>query len=298
MDLIGLVKDSFEAVVQEVESAYQRGSSETQQHNGESKDSSKHNSTQTVEGAVGEDDAAASVQQEEGTDMLDGGQTQETSTLTVVDETTSNNGESAEAADLQQQFHLLADVMQQAASQLSSAADNGSFESDNDATAKSLDDLRQEHADMRKEQADMRKLFESRIHSDEVQSRTLERLHGELQESRKQIQRAEMAPLLKDIIFCHDFVTREFEREGEVDFRKGMEMMEQMLLDVLFKYDVEPFRSESDEFDRSNQQCVKTEATDDEAQDRRIATRGLTGFRGEDRIIRREQVTVLRYRAS
>ena len=202
---------------------------------------------------------------------------------------------SVDPAEVSGQLQLLADVMQQAALQLSAVAETSSDKSANETPADSFDELRGE-------QAELRKLFESRIHSDEVQARTLERLHNELQGSRKQLQRAELAPLLKDIVFCHDFVTRELERDDEsgkpFDRRDSFEVLGQMLLDVLFKYDVEPFRSESDEFDRTLQQCVRTEHTTESDKDRRIATYGLTGFRSEDEIIRREQVTVYRHRPS
>ena len=278
MDIIGLVKDSFEAVVSEVEGAYQRNSTATDDQAGQDT---------KPKAAVSDSDQSDDQQTAETHDTPSEQPMNATDTETVETE-----NQTLQASDLPQQFQLLSDVMQQAAMQLSSAAESGSFEQAKESSTEQLDAVAEE-------QASMRKLFESKIHSDEVQARTLERLHGELQASRKQIQRAEMAPLLKDIIFCHDFVTRELDREDEPkDWRQPLEVLGQMLLDVLFKYDVEPFRAESDDFDRSSQQCVKTEYTTDEDKDRSVSTRGLTGFRGEDRIIRREQVTVFRYRAS
>lgn len=303
MDLIGLVKDSFEAVVQEVEAACQRVPANATARSGNPAghhDSSAEGSTPLSEVTVTEVAvtsavaASASTVAEADSDVVPAASDEE-----PLDAVEASNQSAPTNDDLAGQFQILANIMQQASMQLSAAAENGSLEeSSTDNTEDSptaLDDIQQE-------QADLRKLFESKLHSDEVQARSLERLHQELQESRKQLKRSEMAPLLKDIIFCHDFVTRELERdesgESEVDWRKSFDMLGQMLLDVLFKYDVEPFRSESDEFDRTLQQCVRSEPTTDPEKDKRIATSGLSGFRSDDRILRREQVTVYRYRPS
>jgi molecular chaperone GrpE (heat shock protein) len=285
MDFIGLVKDSFEAVVQEVESACQRKPASDRQNGNEA----------AAESAS--DVWAASPNQESPTE--EEAPTIECATQTAAAETStkepaSEPAETQPTADMNDQLQLLADTMRQASIQLSAAAVVGTVPSAEEMTSESLDKLRQE-------QAELRKLFESRIHSDQVQSRALERLHEELKGSREQLKRAELAPVLKDIIFCHDFVAKELQHDaagGEPDWRKSFDLLGQMLLDVLFKYDVEPFSGESDEFDRSCQQCVKTEATKESEQDRRIASVGLSGFRNEDRIIRREQVTVFRYRPS
>ena len=300
MDLIGIVKDSFEAIAQEVGTACQRpsGTAVDNEHQltnspadvreGQQADGASAVVGGSVRNKDGAEDSEPSpdLQEDAGTAVQEQGDV----SLTSVD--SKSPTQSNEFPD---QLKLLADVMQQASCQLSAAA----VEREPEAEEVPLVDPT---AELHAEQAELRKRFESRIHSDEVQARALERLHSELQASRKQLQRSEMAPLLKDIIFCQDFVTRELERDEEstssADWRKSFEVLGQMLLDVLFKYDVEPFRSDSEEFDRSMQQCVRTENTTDEVQDRKIATCGLIGFRTEERILRREQVTVYRYRPS
>lgn len=285
MNFIGLVKDSFEAVVSEVEAACHREPAGTPQRQDDCSSIGRSEATPPW----GNDDAES--------DNCDASvdAPAETAANVSAEGVESEASEQPAEMSLPGQLQLLADVMQQASAQLSAAADDSSVEDKNENRPDPFEELQQG-------QAELRKLFDSRIHSDEVQSRTLERLHQELQASRQQIQRAEMAPLLKDVIFCHDFVTRELDREnsgeGHTDWRQAFEVLGQMLLDVLFKYDVEPFRGESEEFDRTLQQCVKTEVTSEQESDRRIATYGLTGFRNEDRIIRREQVTVYRYRPS
>jgi molecular chaperone GrpE (heat shock protein) len=297
MDFIGLVKDSFEAVAHEVGAAYQRIPADATGR----VDSDRSVRPIPADSRVPER-ATSSDDQKPGnntdaipdTTILSGSNASDAASIATAESPDQESREpSVDSAEVSGQLQLLADVMQQAALQLSAVAETSSDKGTDETQANGFDELRGE-------QAELRKLFESRIHSDEVQARSLERLHHELQASRKQIQRAEMAPLLKDIVFCHDFVTRELERDDAsdqpLDRRSAFEVLGQMLLDVLFKYDVEPFRSESDEFDRTLQQCVRTEHTTELEKDRRIATYGLTGFRSEDRIIRREQVTVYRYR--
>lgn len=291
MNFIGLVKDSFEAVVQEVEAACQRKPAGENQ-NGETTDESTSGIWAASPNQAKPADEAQAPAEEPAS----------TSDEIAPDETSVETTETESSADMNDQLQLLADTMRQASIQLSAAAVVGSAQQPEDeASSEALDEIRGEQTEIRSDQAELRKLFESRIHSDQVQSRALERLHEELKGSRELLKRSEMAPVLKDIIFCHDFVAKELQHDadgGEPDWRKSFEMLGQMLLDVLFKYDVEPFSSDSDEFDRSCQQCVKTESTDEPEQDRRIASVGLSGFRNEDRIIRREQVTVFRYRPS
>jgi molecular chaperone GrpE (heat shock protein) len=309
MDLIGLVKDSFEAVAHEVGAACQRTSG-TAVADDDRRDSARSpgrgelqmpdESTTSTNPAESGDNASG----EAGTVQNHFDDSENISPDGPGNRQAAEDDDSSELSvqpnEFPNQLRLLAEVMQQASQQLSAVATDGSDEPDEDPQATTT-------AELMAEQMELRKLFESRIHSDEVQARALERLHDELQSSRKQLQRTEMAPLFKDIIFCHDFVTRELERHDEsdgpqsdspVDWQSSFEVLGQMLLDVLFKYDVEPLRSESEEFDRKTQQCVRSENTTDADKDRQIATCGLIGFRSEERIMRREQVTVFRYRPS
>ncbi len=247
MDFVGFVKDSFEAVAHEVGAAYQRMPADA---------TGRVDPARAVRPADSRATSSDGLKPGNNTDttgdstILYGSNADMASTATAEAPEQESHEPSVEPAEVSGQLQLLADVMQQAALQLSAVAETSSDKSANETPADSFDELRGE-------QAELRKLFESRIHSDEVQARTLERLHNELQASRKQLQRAELAPLLKDIVFCHDFVTRELERDDEsgkpFDRRDSFEVLGQMLLDVLFKYDVEPFRSESDEFDRTLQ---------------------------------------------
>jgi molecular chaperone GrpE (heat shock protein) len=143
--------------------------------------------------------------------------------------------------------------------------------------------------------------FAARIRSDEVQAKALETLHDDLKQYKSNFVRQQMLPLLKEVIFCHDFVAAQFERASGEEASaaspatNALSATKQMLLDLLFKYDVEPFQGESEQFDPKNQQCARTVPTGRAEADKMIAGRVQAGFRSPDGIVRREQVTVFKF---
>lgn len=154
------------------------------------------------------------------------------------------------------------------------------------------------------EQAALRRLFESRLHSDDVQAKAFQRLHDQLTDYRTHFIRQQMTPLLKDVIFCYDFAEQEGKRlsarreePNTIDaLLASIDQLRQMLLDVLYKFDVEPFRVEGDGFDRARQQAIGTVLTDDPGQDKCVAERGLAGFSLLETTLRREHVKVYKTR--
>lgn len=153
------------------------------------------------------------------------------------------------------------------------------------------------------QQQALRQLFENRLRSDEVQAKALERLHDELQQYKTNFVRQSLTPVLKEVIFCHDFVVQQAERVGQPEAsaetaQRALDAVRQMLVDLLFKFDVEPYRNEpgaGGSFDPRTQQCLKTLPTEQPDLDKRIAQQGACGFRTEETILRRELVTVYKY---
>ena len=152
------------------------------------------------------------------------------------------------------------------------------------------------------QQQQLLELYQSRLRSDELQLKAQEKLFDELNSYKTNFVRQQSQPIWKEVIACHDFVThalRTAEQSGgpaPESTSSTLALLSQMLLDLLFKYDVEPFRSEGGAFDPKWQQCVKTIPTEDPALDKQIAEAGLTGFKFDELPLRREQVTVYRYR--
>ena len=166
----------------------------------------------------------------------------------------------------------------------------------------SVTELSQKVAVLAEQQDQLNRLYETRIHSDEVQAKALGRLHDELSDYKAGFVRQAILPILKDIIFCHDVIAKELARSTDDDptvsegENRTLALVAQMLLDILFKHDVEPYRCDATEFDRKLQHCVTTVSTDDPEQDRHVAEIGLTGFRSPEAILRREQVSVYRFK--
>lgn len=165
-------------------------------------------------------------------------------------------------------------------------------------------------ADVASQQRDLQQLFESKLRSDEVQGKALEKLHDELQQYKTNFVRQSLTPLLKEVIFCHDFVVQQANKIAPANTdvppapdaaSKALDAVRQMLLDLLYKFDVEPFRNESGTdgaFDPRTQQCLKTLPTDQPDLDKRVAEQGACGFRSGETILRRELVIVYKYSGS
>jgi molecular chaperone GrpE (heat shock protein) len=156
--------------------------------------------------------------------------------------------------------------------------------------------------DLGAKQEELRALFEARIRSDEVQAKALERLSDQLRDYKQNFIRQEMQPLLRDLIYCYDFAADEADRasvDGSTpsprEIAHAFSHLKQMVADVLAKYDVEPYRASGQDFDRREQQCVRTVPTAVEADEKKVAAVGAIGFRLAEQIIRKEQVTVYKY---
>ncbi len=170
-------------------------------------------------------------------------------------------------------------------------------------------DLTEANRGLLAEQVRLRELFDSRLRSDDVQNRALDRLLGELRDYKTNFVRQQQQPLLREIIDCFDFATREAERlsplRGEseesaspaTEAARSFGVLAQMLVDLLSRYDIEPYRHDGPLFDAKMQQCVKTVPCDSPDKDKQVAEVGASGFRLGDQIIRREQVVVYKYRA-
>lgn len=169
-----------------------------------------------------------------------------------------------------------------------------------------LQELMETQQQLVREQAGLREQFDARMRSDEVQNRALDRLLDEMRDYKSNFVRQQQQPLLREIIDCYDFATRESQRlsnpapDGEAGTgteAASLGILSQMLIDLLSRYDIEPYRHDGPQFDGKWQQCVKTVPCDALERDKQVAETGAIGFRQGDLIIRREQVIVYKYRA-
>lgn len=151
-------------------------------------------------------------------------------------------------------------------------------------------------------QRNLNDLFMTRLRSDEAQTRAFEKLHDELRDYKANFVRRQMLPLLKEVVFCHDFLSGEIERLHGSDAAsadpaaiRALETARQMLIDMMFKYDIEPYRAEGETFDPKWQQCARVIPTGRADADKTIAARGREGFRSPEAILRREQVSIYKF---
>jgi molecular chaperone GrpE len=152
------------------------------------------------------------------------------------------------------------------------------------------------------ELARLRELFESRLRSDDVQNRSLDRLLDELRDYKANFVRQQWQPLLREVIDCHDFTAKESQRlaaeeSTSSEASASLGVLRQMLLDLLSRYDIEPYRHESELFDAKWQQCIKTVLSSNPEDDKRIAEQGVPGFRQGEQLVRREQVVVYKFKS-
>lgn len=168
--------------------------------------------------------------------------------------------------------------------------------------AAALDELTSAIRGLSGRQDDLRELFESKIRSDEIQAKALERLHDQLQDYKANFVRQEMLPLLRDLIYCYDVADDEAGRARTATtpptaegVAQTFDHLRQMVADVLAKYDVEPYRVAGTEFNRREQQCVRTVPTVEPTEDKKVAAVGAMGFRLGEQIIRKEQVIVYKF---
>lgn len=152
------------------------------------------------------------------------------------------------------------------------------------------------------ELARLRELFESRLRSDDVQNRSLDRLLDELRDYKANFVRQQWQPLLREVIDCHDFAAKESQRLSAAESSgpeasASLGVLRQMLLDLLSRYDIEPYRHESELFDAKWQQCIKTVFSSNPEDDKRIAEQGVPGFRQGEQLVRREQVVVYKFKS-
>ena len=156
--------------------------------------------------------------------------------------------------------------------------------------------------DVAAKQDELRELFEARIHPTRFRPRPWSVFTIRSGEYKTNFVRQEMQPLLHNLIYCYDVAADEVERANRAgppptpqETARAFDHLRQMVGDVLAKYDVEPYRCPGPEFDRREQQCVRTVPTTVEADEKKVAVVGAIGFRLADLIVRKEQVTVFKY---
>jgi molecular chaperone GrpE (heat shock protein) len=133
----------------------------------------------------------------------------------------------------------------------------------------------------------LRECFDAKIRYDEAKERQIAALHEELQAHRRGMYQQIMRPVLTDLVGIYDEIA------GKED--PGKDPLLGLVEETLRRYGVTAFTCEGDRVDRSRQQVIEVEATDDPGLDRQVARRLRPGFELDGRVLRPEWIAAYRY---
>ncbi|TXC90915.1 nucleotide exchange factor GrpE [Metabacillus litoralis] len=141
--------------------------------------------------------------------------------------------------------------------------------------------------------------FETKLKYDQHKDKVIDNLHKELQMYKDNSFQERLTPIIMDLILSID-------RTGKIlkglpqdeEFKKFIKVIKESIMDledILYKQGVEAYEEEGETFDSNRQKVVKTVKTDQPELDKQIAERLGKGYEREERIMRKELVTVYVY---
>jgi molecular chaperone GrpE len=149
----------------------------------------------------------------------------------------------------------------------------------------------------------LQSLFDREHGAEAMREKIVDRLHAELQESKQDFLLTVQRPIFIDLIQLHDDIGKMLEAQPADDAsrlataRGHLESIRAAILEILYRQGVEPFQTESDEFDPRRQRALTTVPTAEPGRNRTIACRLRPGFQAGEKIIRPELVSVYTVRA-
>jgi molecular chaperone GrpE len=146
--------------------------------------------------------------------------------------------------------------------------------------------------------------FERELRAEATRERVVDRLHAELQEYKQDFLLKIQRPIFIDLIQLHDDIGKMIDSgtaasadvDQSVRLRGTLESIQTAIEDILYRQGVEPFSLAGTEFDPRKQRAVSTQATDEPALNKTVATRLRKGCCSGDKLIRPEIVTVFTHR--
>lgn len=143
-------------------------------------------------------------------------------------------------------------------------------------------------------------LFQSRLAYDKAKEEAFDRLYGELEQLKSNATFEQLKPLYLDLILLFDRIEnicQSLQLSGQQDpsalslFRS----LNDELIEILYRREIELFQSVSPAFDPSNQRAIGVEPTSVEGETGRVAKVVRRGFRYRSRLIRAEEVIVKKF---
>jgi molecular chaperone GrpE (heat shock protein) len=164
------------------------------------------------------------------------------------------------------------------------------------------DDLKRDLDALHTEVSALRRLFESRLTSDDAKEKAFDELYAELRQYKDDFVHQAERPLLLDLLLFYDSLTWFQQSLGNQEMSPDVaadsfQYLLDEFLELLYRRDVLPM-DESTTFDRRVHKAVKVEVTDDATRDHRIAQVLKRGFVRGERLLRAEEVVILRLRGA
>jgi molecular chaperone GrpE len=141
--------------------------------------------------------------------------------------------------------------------------------------------------------------FETKLKYDQHKDKVIDNLHKELQMYKDNSFQERLMPVIMDLILSIDRTGKLLKGlPAEEEHSKFIKVINESIMDledILYKQGVETYETEGTSFDATRQKIIKTIKTDRLENDKQVAERLGKGYEWEDRIIRKEQVSVYVY---
>jgi len=146
----------------------------------------------------------------------------------------------------------------------------------------------------------LRRDFESKLMYDAGKQRQLDMLHEELETYRRGFHFQVLRPVISDLIVLYTDMDKVAARwasdESHAETGQEIAQFRDQVEEILRRISVEPYTSQTDEFDAKRQRAISTVETTDQANDKRVAARLRPGFEYDGTIVvQPEQVQIYRY---
>lgn len=142
-------------------------------------------------------------------------------------------------------------------------------------------------------------LVQGRLAYDKAKEEAFDRLYGELEHLKSNAAFEQLRPLYLDLILLFDRIENICQSaSGDSNALSLFRSLNDELVEILYRREIEVIQSVSVVFDPSNQRAIGVEPTPAEGESGRVARVVRRGFRYRNRLIRAEEVIVKKYAAN
>lgn len=165
-----------------------------------------------------------------------------------------------------------------------------------------IDKLQNELLSLKELQEKINDDFNEKLKYDNHKEQLIDQLHKELQEYKADVLKSTITPIINDLIMVSDNIQKLVgnyrSTEEPLDGEEILTHLESVTLDidnVLFRQGIEPYQCMGEKVEPLKQTISKTVKTGNEADVKKIAERLRKGYEWDDKIIRKEHVSVYVY---